>query len=120
MADEYEIAAYYERGNEEGRLGDWGRLEFLRTLELLTRFLPPPPATVLDVGGAAGAYALPLAGDGYEVHLLDPVALHVEQPAPRRPPGRRPSPPRRWATPASCRSPTPASTSCSCSGRSTT
>jgi hypothetical protein len=24
MADEYEIAAYYERGNEEGRLGDWG------------------------------------------------------------------------------------------------
>ena len=79
MADEHEIAAYYDRGNEEGRLGDWGRLEFLRTLELLARFLPAPPATILDVGGAAGAYALPLAGDGYEVHLLDPVALHVEQ-----------------------------------------
>ena len=79
MADERDIAAYYDRGAEEGRLGDWGRLEFLRTRELLARFLPAPPVTVLDVGGAAGAYALPLAAEGYEVHLVDPVALHVEQ-----------------------------------------
>jgi SAM-dependent methyltransferase len=79
MADEHEIAAYYDRGAEQGRLGDWGRLEFLRTRELLARFLPAPPAIVLDVGGAAGAYALPLAAEGYEVHLVDPVALHVEQ-----------------------------------------
>jgi SAM-dependent methyltransferase len=79
MADEREIAAYYERGNEQGRLGDWGRLELLRTRELLQRFLPAPPATVLDVGVAAGAYALPLAAEGYEVHLVDPIALHVEQ-----------------------------------------
>jgi SAM-dependent methyltransferase len=79
MADEREIAAYYDQGNEAGRLGDWGRLEFLRTRELLSRFLPSPPATVLDVGGAAGAYALPLAGEGYEVHLVDPMALHVQQ-----------------------------------------
>ena len=79
MADDRDIAAYYDRGHEEGRLGDWGRLEFLRTRELLARFLPAPPATVLDVGGAAGAYALPLAAEGYEVHLVDPVALHVEQ-----------------------------------------
>jgi len=79
MADDRDIAAYYDRGEEERRLGDWGRLEFLRTRELLARFLPAPPATVLDVGGAAGAYALPLAAEGYEVHLVDPVALHVEQ-----------------------------------------
>ena len=79
MADDRDIAAYYGRGEEEGRLGDWGRLEFLRTRELLARFLPAPPVTVLDVGGAAGAYALPLAAEGYEVHLVDPVALHVEQ-----------------------------------------
>jgi ubiquinone/menaquinone biosynthesis C-methylase UbiE len=51
----------------------------MRTRELLSRLLPAPPATVLDVGGAAGAYALPLAAEGYEVHLVDPVALHVEQ-----------------------------------------
>jgi len=79
MADDRDIAAYYDRGKEERRLGDWGRLEFLRTRELLARRLPAPPATVLDVGGAAGAYALPLAAEGYEVHLVDPVALHVEQ-----------------------------------------
>jgi ubiquinone/menaquinone biosynthesis C-methylase UbiE len=79
MADEREIAAYYDRGNEQGRLADWGRLEALRTRELLARLMPAPPATVLDVGGGAGAYALPLAAQGYEVHLVDPIALHVEQ-----------------------------------------
>jgi SAM-dependent methyltransferase len=78
MADEHQIAAYYDRGEEQGRLADWGRLEFLRTRELLARFLPAPPVTVLDVGGAAGAYALPLAAEGYAVHLVDPVALHVD------------------------------------------
>jgi len=79
MADEHQIAAYYDRGEEQGRLADWGRLEFLRTRELLARFLPAPPVTVLDVGGAAGAYAQPLAAEGYAVHLVDPVALHVDQ-----------------------------------------
>lgn len=34
---------------------------------------------MLDVGGGTGAYAFPLAQEGYSVHLLDPVALHVEQ-----------------------------------------
>ena len=34
---------------------------------------------VLDVGGAAGSYAFPLADEGYQVHLVDPVPLHVEQ-----------------------------------------
>ena len=114
------MAAYYQRGDEEGRLGDWGRLEYLRTRELLSRFLPAPPATVLDVGGAAGAYALPLAGEGYDVHLLDPVALHVEQARAASAGQAVRSPPPRSATPASCRSPTRASTPCSCSGRSTT
>jgi len=33
----------------------------LRTRELLGRYLPPPPAAILDIGGPEGAYALPLA-----------------------------------------------------------
>jgi SAM-dependent methyltransferase len=74
-----EVIAFYERGDEAGRLESLGRLEFARTMVLLERFLPPAPAVVLDVGGAAGAYALPLARRGYEVHLLDPIALHLEQ-----------------------------------------
>ena len=75
------IGAYYERGTERGRLlgGGAGRLEFLRTRLLFARYLPPVPATVLDVGGGAGIYALPLAAEGYSVHLIDPVPLHVEQ-----------------------------------------
>lgn len=37
----------------------------------LMEHLPPPPATVLDVGGGAGHQSLPLARLGYEVVLLD-------------------------------------------------
>jgi ubiquinone/menaquinone biosynthesis C-methylase UbiE len=79
MAFDDSIEAYYNRGEEQGRLGDWGRLELIRTQELLERHLPPPPAAVLDVGGGPGAYALWLAERGYRTHLLDPVQLHVEQ-----------------------------------------
>src|SRR5829696_1044842 len=59
--------------------GGAGRLEYLRTRELLARSLPPAAATILDVGGGAGVYALPLANEGYSVYLVDPVPLHVEQ-----------------------------------------
>lgn len=72
--------AYYAGGREAGRLAAGaGRLEFWRTRELLDRWLPPAPATVVDVGGGAGAYAVPLGAAGYDVHLLDPAPLHVEQ-----------------------------------------
>jgi SAM-dependent methyltransferase len=37
----------------------------------LLEHLPPPPATVLDVGGGAGHQSFPLARAGYEVTLLD-------------------------------------------------
>ena len=71
---------YYESGLEAQRLSTGkGRLEKIRTQELLTRYLPPPPAIVMDVGGGPGAYACWLAARGYEVHLVDPVRLHVEQ-----------------------------------------
>ncbi len=77
-----EILAYYEHGLERGRLASGRqRIEFLRIWDLLERFLPAAPARVLDVGGGAGAYAIPLAAAGYEVHLIDPVPLHVEQAA---------------------------------------
>lgn len=75
-----EIFAYYERGEEAQRLlTGFNQLEMARTQELLTRFLPPPPAVILDVGGGSGHYACWLARKGYQVHLIDPVPLHIEQ-----------------------------------------
>ena len=75
-----EIRSYYERYDEAGRLarGD-GLLEFARMKELIQRFLPSPPAVVLDVGGGPGRYSCWLARIGYEVHLIDPVGKHVKQ-----------------------------------------
>ncbi|MGS0687798.1 class I SAM-dependent methyltransferase [Nakamurella sp. GG22] len=77
-----DVLEHYQQGLERDRLSSGaGRLEALRTEQLLRGWLPSPPAVVLDVGGAAGRYALPLAAAGYQVHLLDPVPLHVEQAA---------------------------------------
>ncbi len=75
-----EILAFYENGDEEHRLRDPRRsVEYWRTLDILRRHLPPPPARILDIGGGPGIYALTLARQGYEVTLVDPVPLHLEQ-----------------------------------------
>ena len=75
-----DVKAHYSQGGEEKRLeiGLW-KIEGARTENILHRFLPKPPATIVDIGGAAGAYALPLAKQGYQVHLIDLVPLHIEQ-----------------------------------------
>jgi ubiquinone/menaquinone biosynthesis C-methylase UbiE len=66
------VARYYSQAPEEARLeqGPFS-LEALRTRELIERHARRPPATILDVGGAAGYYALWLADAGYSVHLVD-------------------------------------------------
>ena len=56
-----------------------GRIEFARTQEIVSRYLPPAPAVIFDIGGGPGVYACWLARLGHEVHLIDPVPLHVEQ-----------------------------------------
>jgi len=74
-----EILSFYENSDEEERLATGPfQIEAARTRLLIQRFAPPPPAVVLDVGGAAGAYAHWLAALGYDVHLLDPVERHVD------------------------------------------
>jgi ubiquinone/menaquinone biosynthesis C-methylase UbiE len=79
-ADTAEIAAFYALGLERERLTTGqGALELARTQALLERYLPPPPAEVLDAGGGPGRYAVWLAERGYRVHLIDLVPLHVEQ-----------------------------------------
>ncbi len=74
-----EILDHYLEAHESMRLARVHNLERLRTQAILARHLPAPPAVILDVGGASGVYAFPLAAQGYEVHLIDPVELHLEQ-----------------------------------------
>ena len=63
-----EIVEFYTHTDEESRLETGSsRLEFERTKEIILRFLPRPPARVVDVGSGAGPYAFWLAGLGYEV-----------------------------------------------------
>ena len=55
---------------------------FVRTYVMhqhLLEHLPPPPATVLDVGGGAGHQSLPLAQAGYQVTLLDSSAAMLDK-----------------------------------------
>jgi ubiquinone/menaquinone biosynthesis C-methylase UbiE len=86
---ELSLSDYYQLGLEESRLDSGASpLERARTQIMLRRSLPPPPAVIADVGGAAGAYAFWLAALGYTVHLIDPVALHIEQATRRSATGR--------------------------------
>ncbi|MFE9886131.1 class I SAM-dependent methyltransferase [Streptomyces scopuliridis] len=77
-----EIAAFYsDTITEADRLTTSadGRLELIRTQELLRRYLPAAPSRILDVGGGPGVHARWLTEDGYTVHLIDPVPRHIEQ-----------------------------------------
>jgi 2-polyprenyl-3-methyl-5-hydroxy-6-metoxy-1,4-benzoquinol methylase len=73
------IKAHYDLGVEQPRLAEQSTLEWLRSQELLERYLPRPPATILDVGGGPGVYARWLAAKDYTVRLIDPVPLHVDE-----------------------------------------
>jgi 2-polyprenyl-3-methyl-5-hydroxy-6-metoxy-1,4-benzoquinol methylase len=77
-----DILAHYERGQEHERLDTEATMELVRTQELLRRYLPAPPAVILDVGGGPGVYAAWLAREGYTVRLVDPVPVHVQQAEP--------------------------------------
>ena len=73
------LANYYSQFDEHSRLSSpLGQLEFVRTMELLSRYLPAPPARVLDIGGGTGPYSEALGERGYETHLLDAIEKHVE------------------------------------------
>ena len=78
--DGMDLASYYAHGFEQARLArGTGELEFIRTQQLLQRYLPAPPADIADIGGGPGRYALWLASLGYQVEHRDLMPLHVEQ-----------------------------------------
>lgn len=75
------VYAYYGLGRERERLGldARGALEFERSIEVISRRLPPAPAVIADIGGGPGRYALWLAERGYQVEHRDLIPLHVQQ-----------------------------------------
>jgi ubiquinone/menaquinone biosynthesis C-methylase UbiE len=71
---------HYGSGVEKDRLLKGGpRLEFYRTKQILSRYLPKRPAVILDIGGATGIYSRWLAELGYSVHLVDVFPPHIRQ-----------------------------------------
>lgn len=55
---------------------EWTRLQRHRvecaiTMRALAEYLPPPPASILDIGGGPGRYAIALSQRGYKVTLVD-------------------------------------------------
>jgi S-adenosylmethionine-dependent methyltransferase len=56
-----------------------GRLRLQLVLDRLKPRLPPPPARILDAGGGTGAFAIPLAGLGHDVTLIDPSDEWLER-----------------------------------------
>ena len=75
-----EIADYYDDKDEARRLLDAadGRLELLRTREILRAHLPDRPCDVLDVGGGTGIHSAWLTADGHRCTVLDPMPQHVK------------------------------------------
>lgn len=77
--DETLLEYYGDRFDEADRLvgrSDQGVIEFERTQELITERVPQG-SRILDVGGATGVHAVPLAARGDTVTLIDPVPSHV-------------------------------------------
>jgi len=67
-----QVEDYYDQNPER----EWTRLqrhrtEFAVTMRALQEYLPRPPASILDIGGGPGRYAIALAGQGYTVTLAD-------------------------------------------------
>lgn len=73
-----EITAFYALDLEHERLSrGLGLIEHARTLDVLERLLPAPPATLLDIGGGTGVYAREWLRRGHRVHFLDAMPGHI-------------------------------------------
>lgn len=74
-----EVRRYYD----DNAVREWERhlvrrIEHAVTMRVLDEHLPPAPATLLDVGGGPGRYAITLAAQGYHVTLADISAPELD------------------------------------------
>jgi SAM-dependent methyltransferase len=77
MALDPRVASRYDAYDEDDRLWKvgYGDLIRLRTWDIFARYLPSG-GRLVDVGGGPGTHAAHLAGVGYEVTLVEPIARH--------------------------------------------
>lgn len=74
-----EILDYYSQTfSEDARIHQGvSRFEYLRTQEILSRYLRQPTMNIVDIGCGTGAYSFWLAAQGHKVWMLDMVEQHI-------------------------------------------
>lgn len=80
MAKLDKLTEYYNKFNEDKRLiSRHGQVEYRVSMKYIHRYLEKigQDARILDVGAATGAYSIPLADEGYEVHAIELVKHNV-------------------------------------------
>ena len=66
------VEQYYDKSaNEEWQRLSRRRTEYAITIKALMHWLPAPTASIIDIGGGPGRYAIDLARLGYSVTLVD-------------------------------------------------
>jgi ubiquinone/menaquinone biosynthesis C-methylase UbiE len=80
MDDGAEVVEFYAQLYDEAARGESVsvQIEFVRTQEIVRRYLTRPGLRVADIGGGPGVHARWLANDGHHVTLVDPVVRHSE------------------------------------------
>ena len=76
-----ELEEYYNKFNEEKRLDSrHGQVEYITSMRYIHRCLEAVAGgrkradiRILDIGAGTGRYAVPLAGEGYDVTAVEPV-----------------------------------------------
>jgi len=82
MNEVEKITEYYNKFNEDKRLkSPHGAVEFRVSMKYIHKYLNTigNEARILDVGAGTGAYSIPLADEGYEVHALELVKHNVQR-----------------------------------------
>ena len=72
------IREFYENRHDEDRRFADNPLEFIRSQEIIARYVTKPCLAIADIAGATGPYSYWLAEQGHEVHLLDLSDKHIE------------------------------------------
>ena len=79
MENNNPVIEFYEKIEDEDERIYRSPLEFIRTKEIISRFLPEKPIKIIDLCGASGHYSYWLAEKGHEVHLRDLSQRHIDE-----------------------------------------